>query len=54
MAITPKEDDECGSVMVDLCGEVKKKVLAKQDQLKKKGYAKPGKEIAIKKLILGK
>jgi len=54
MPITPKADDECSTVLVELCGEVKKKVLAKQKQLKKKNHPKPGKEIAIKKLILGK
>ena len=54
MPITPKKDDECRSVLVDRCGEVKKKVLAKQKELTKANHPKPGKEIAIKKLILGK
>lgn len=54
MPITPKKDDECSSVLVDLCGEVKKKVIAKQKELQKANHPKPGKEIAIKKLILGK
>jgi len=54
MPIKPKADDECSTVLIELCGDVKKKVLAKQRELKKKGYPKPGKEIAIKKLILGK
>ncbi len=54
MPITPKSDDECTTVQVELCGESKKKVLEKQKELKKKGHPKPGKAIAIKKLILGK
>lgn len=54
MPIKKKADDECSSVQVELCGEVKAKVLEKQKQLKKRGHPKPGKAIAIKKLILGK
>lgn len=54
MPIVPKSDNECSSVQVELCGEVKQKVLEKQKELKQKGHPKPGKAIAIKKLILGK
>jgi len=54
MPIKPKADDECSTVLIKICGEVKKKVLAKQRELKKANHPKPGKEIAIKKLILGK
>lgn len=54
MPIIPKADEECTTVQVELCGESKKKVLDKQKELKKKGHPKPGKAIAIKKLILGK
>jgi len=54
MAIPPKRDDECSSVNVELCGEAKRKVLAKQKEIKEKGYPKPGKALAILKLILGK
>lgn len=54
MPIDKKSDDECSSVQVELCGEVKAKVLDKQNELKEKGHPKPGKAIAIKKLILGK
>jgi len=54
MPIVPKSDNECCSVQVILCGEVKQKVLEKQKELKQKGHPKPGKAIAIKKLILGK
>jgi hypothetical protein len=53
MAIPEKKDDECCQVKVDLCGEAKRIVKLKQDELKaaKMPY---GKEFAIVKLILGK
>jgi len=54
MAIQRKADDECSSVMVDLCGEAKAKVLDKQKEMEAKGFPRPGKALAIIKLILGK
>lgn len=53
MAIPEKNDDECCKVNVDLCGEAKKIVKAKQQELKmaKLPY---GKSFAIVKIILGK
>jgi hypothetical protein len=53
MAIPKKKDNECSQVKVTLCGEIKRKVLEKQEELKNAGlhYSK---ELAIKKLILGK
>lgn len=53
MTIPRKRDDECSQVKVDLCGEVKRKVLDKQEELKAAGLPY-SKEQAIKKLILGK
>ena len=54
MPIPEKKKDECVKVQVELCGESKEKVLEKIKELTVKGHPKPGKAIAIKKLILGK
>jgi len=54
MPIEKKPDDECSTVQIKLCGESKKKVLAKQKELDKKGFPRVGKALAILKLILGK
>ena len=53
MAIPEKPETECSQVKIDLCGDAKRIVKAKQDELKslKMPY---GKEFAIIKLILGK
>jgi hypothetical protein len=53
MAIQEKDEQECTTVQVSLCGEVKKRVKEKQKELKEAGlpYSKP---LAIQKLILGK
>jgi hypothetical protein len=53
MAIPENPEGECSQVKVDLCGEAKRLVMAKQQELKlaKMPY---GKQYAIIKLILGK
>lgn len=53
MAIPEKTEGECCKVTVNLCGEAKKIVKAKQKELKesKLPYAK---SLVIVKLILGK
>lgn len=54
MAIPEKSINECSTVLVEICGEAKRLVVEKRNELKEKGYPKPGKAQAIIKLILGK
>lgn len=50
MAIPEKNIDDCTQVKVDLCKEIKKRVIEKRDEIRSKGMT-CSKEKAIKEII---
>jgi len=53
MPIPEKPESECSTVIVNICGEVKKRVIAKKREVRNAGM-NCSNELAILKLILDK